>query len=447
MPDAVISLEGIGKKYVIGHEAQREPYTALRDVIARTTKTFLRKAGDTIRGRPVIEGDKLEEFWALRDVSFEIKRGEVVGVIGRNGAGKSTLLRILSRITEPSEGRACITGRVASLLEVGTGFHPELTGKQNIFLNGAILGMAKAEVKNKFDEIVAFAEVERFLDTPVKRFSSGMYVRLAFAVAAHLEPEILIIDEVLAVGDVEFQKKCLGKMGDVASQGRTVLFVSHNMTAVRSLCSRALLLEEGRTAAEGEVDQVVNRYLSRGEKAHALTEWSDPAKAPGDQCVRLKSIHVSCDSMEPGSVDIQKEFTVHIEYWVMEEGVRVTVATLLCNARGEVVITSSNLSSTSATFDPWVEQPYPVGVYRSSCSYPGRLLNDGIYALTVYINDNSIGRSRVFEQDILKFEIIDTGYMREEFHGNWMGILRMKLPWSTEPVRFVESSGAGSRTA
>src|SRR5262245_36821271 len=227
--DVVIRAEGLGKKYVIGHQAERERYVALRDVIARSAKGFARSAMDMVRGRAIVAGDTTEEFWALKDVSFEVKRGEVVGIIGRNGAGKSTLLKVLSRITEPSAGRVMIKGRVASLLEVGTGFHPELTGRENIYLNGAILGMTRDEIRRKFDEIVAFAEVERFLDTPVKRYSSGMYVRLAFAVAAHLEPEILVVDEVLAVGDAEFQKKCLGKIGEVASHGRTVLFVSHNL--------------------------------------------------------------------------------------------------------------------------------------------------------------------------------------------------------------------------
>ncbi len=258
--DIVIRAEGLGKKYVIGHEAQREQYVALRDVIARGARSAMRKAADMAKGRIVVPGDEMEEFWALKDVNFEVKRGEVLGIIGRNGAGKSTLLKILSRITEPTEGRVTIKGRVASLLEVGTGFHPELTGRENVYLNGAILGMKRAEIKRKFDEIVAFAEVEKFLDTPVKRYSSGMYVRLAFAVAAHLEPEILIVDEVLAVGDAEFQKKCLGKMQDVAGHGRTVLFVSHNMAAIRQLTSRALLLSGGVPQFDGATDSAVALY-------------------------------------------------------------------------------------------------------------------------------------------------------------------------------------------
>ena len=265
MSDAIITVENLSKKYLVGHQSgarSRSNYTALRDVIGREIRNVARKTGDVILGRQVVQGDEVEEFWALRHVSFEVKRGEILGIIGRNGAGKSTLLKILSRITEPSGGRVVLRGRVASLLEVGTGFHPELTGRENIFLNGAILGMSHAEIKRKFDEIVAFAEVDRFLDTPVKRYSSGMYVRLAFAVAAHLEPEILVIDEVLAVGDAEFQKKCFGKMGEVSRQeARTVLFVSHNQYLIQSLCQRCILLTQGQLANAGTPSEVLADYL------------------------------------------------------------------------------------------------------------------------------------------------------------------------------------------
>ncbi len=268
MSDVVIRAEGLGKRYLIGHETERESYVALRDVIARSARNLARSAGDLLRGRQLLTGNEIEEFWALKDVNFEIKRGEVVGIIGRNGAGKSTLLKILSRITEPTTGRVEILGRVASLLEVGTGFHPELTGRENIFLNGAILGMSRAEIKRKFDEIVDFAEVEKFLDTPVKRYSSGMYVRLAFAVAAHLEPEILIVDEVLAVGDAEFQKKCLGKMKDVAGGGRTVLFVSHNIAAIQALCSNGLYLNGGTLALSSSASEAITAYASSAPDHH-----------------------------------------------------------------------------------------------------------------------------------------------------------------------------------
>lgn len=262
MSGIIIKAENIGKKYVIGHEAENGRYTALRDVLMQNARKLWSKTNDLVHGRPVIQGDELEEVWALKNINFEIKQGERVGIIGRNGAGKSTLLKILSRITEPSTGRVSIKGRVASLLEVGTGMHPELSGRENIYLNGAILGMSRAEIKKKFDEIVDFAGVERFLDTPVKRYSSGMYVRLAFAVAAHLEPEIFVVDEVLAVGDAQFQEKCLGKMKELNSkEGRTVLFVSHNMEAIRVLCSRAIMLRSGELADDGDVNKIVSSYL------------------------------------------------------------------------------------------------------------------------------------------------------------------------------------------
>jgi lipopolysaccharide transport system ATP-binding protein len=255
----VISIENLSKKYVIGHQRQ-EGHSSLRDQLANGIK---RTAAKLLHPQQVkLSTPEREEFWALKDVSFDIQQGDKVGIIGRNGAGKSTLLKILSRITEPTSGRVSIQGRVASLLEVGTGFHPELTGRENIYLNGAILGMSKADIKNKFDEIVAFAEVEKFLDTPVKRYSSGMYVRLAFAVAAHLEPEILIVDEVLAVGDAQFQKKCLGKMEDVGTEGRTVLFVSHNMASIQKLCSSGILLSDGVVRETGSIEKVIECYLN-----------------------------------------------------------------------------------------------------------------------------------------------------------------------------------------
>ena len=258
-----IRATGLGKKYIIGHQhVERIP--TLRDAIVRGASRFARMGHDMLRRRPMVAGDELEEFWALRDVDFEIRRGEVVGIIGRNGAGKSTLLKVLSRITEPTEGQVEINGRASSLLEVGTGFHPELSGRENIFLNGAILGMSRAEIRRKFDEIVAFSEVEKFLDTPVKRYSSGMYVRLAFAVAAHLESEILVIDEVLAVGDAAFQKKCLGKMNDIASAGRTVLFVSHNLGTIGALCQRGIVLRSGRLELDSAIGQAISHYASQG---------------------------------------------------------------------------------------------------------------------------------------------------------------------------------------
>ena len=267
MSESAIIVENLSKSYLLGHRSAADgkyKYTALRDVIGREIRNYARKAVDLVKGNQIVQGDEIEEFWALKNVSFEVAEGEVIGIIGRNGAGKSTLLKVLSRITEPTTGRVTLRGRVASLLEVGTGFHPELSGRENIYLNGAILGMRRAEILRKFDEIVAFAEIEKFLDTPVKRYSSGMYVRLAFAVAAHLEPEILIVDEVLAVGDAEFQRKCLGKMEEVSKRdGRTVLVVSHNMGVVTNLCTRALWLDQGSIRDQGRPEAVVGHYLAK----------------------------------------------------------------------------------------------------------------------------------------------------------------------------------------
>jgi lipopolysaccharide transport system ATP-binding protein len=277
MSKTVITVEALSKSYLVSHE-RREKYMTFRDVIAREVRSFARKAIDAVHGRQIVQGDEIEEFWALKHVSFEVQEGEVLGIIGHNGAGKSTLLKILSRITEPSEGRVTIRGRVASLLEVGTGFHPELTGRENIFLNGAILGMSRAEIRRKFDQIVAFADMERFLDTPVKRYSSGMYVRLAFAVAAHLEPEILIVDEALAVGDAEFQKKCLGKMSEVAGAGRTVLFVSHNMEAIRRICRTGIYLSTGRLELRDSAERCIETYMSKSLLGHVGHQINFPAK-------------------------------------------------------------------------------------------------------------------------------------------------------------------------
>ena len=273
MSEIVISAENLSKSYLVGHRsAPRERYTALRDTIGRGARAFARKALDLLQGRQLVPGDEIEEYWALKDVCFDVRRGEVLGIIGRNGAGKSTLLKILSRITEPTRGRVRIFGRVSSLLEIGTGFHPELTGRENIFLNGAILGMSKADIRRRFDEIVAFAGTEKFLDTPVKRYSSGMFVRLAFAVAAHLELDILVVDEVLAVGDIGFQKKCIGKMAEVAEAGRTVLFVSHNLAAVKSLTTRGLVLDGGRVMFLGKASEALDRYIAHMAEASTKTQ-------------------------------------------------------------------------------------------------------------------------------------------------------------------------------
>jgi len=357
MSDVIISVENLGKKYRLQHQAERQRYVALRDVIAQKMKApfqFLRKTTrpqttdhSLVVSSPVVSGPRTEDFWALKDVSFEVKRGEVVGIIGRNGAGKSTLLKILSRITEPTEGRVRIKGRVASLLEVGTGFHPELTGRENVFLNGAILGMHRAEIKRKFDEIVAFAEVEKFLDTPVKRYSSGMYVRLAFAVAAHLEPEILIVDEVLAVGDAEFQKKCLGKMESVSrSEGRTVLFVSHNMQAIRNLAPQSVLLNKGQVAFCGNTKTAVENYLGQDGSGEA---WEyDTANLPrsiqGSGLVHTESVWFTAHRV---TFDFSQDFEIGLRLAAKEQLSEVFFDITFFNLEGESAGTSFSAKAIS----------------------------------------------------------------------------------------------------
>ena len=378
MSDAVIRVEGLGKQYRLG--GQRTGYSTLRDRIG----TWMSPRGMWQRKAPATPPS---DFWALKDVSFEVRPGEVVGIIGRNGAGKSTLLKILSQITEPTEGWADIHGRVGSLLEVGTGFHPELTGRENIFLNGAILGMKRSEIIRKFDEIVSFAEIEKFIDTPVKHFSSGMYMRLAFAVAAHLEPEILIVDEVLAVGDAEFQKKCLGKMGEVAKGGRTVLFVSHNMTAIRQLCSRAIILSGGRVGANADVAEAVARYLSTSGKN--VTEWQDNRQGATDPtgAVRLTCVCVS----QPGGDVAQtfaasEAFTVTVEYLVLRQTV-CQIAFRLNEADGSTFLTTGDGDRDNIVFRTRLP-----GYYRSSVQIPGHLVPPGRYHLLVAANVRALFR-------------------------------------------------------
>ncbi len=429
MPDKVIRVDNLSKKYIIGHK-QRERYTTLRDVITDGTRflgrRLLKPFGKRIPDRAV------EDFWALKDVSFEIKRGDRVGIIGRNGAGKSTLLKILSRITEPTTGRIAIKGRVASLLEVGTGFHPELTGRENIYLNGAILGMSRFEINKKFDEIVAFAEVEKFLDTPVKHYSSGMYVRLAFAVAAHLEPEILIVDEVLAVGDANFQKKCLGKMEDVADkEGRTVLFVSHNMTTVQVLCQKAILLEKGEIKITGSPKTVISQYLSGDFETSAERVWTTPLFAPGCQSLRLHRVTIRDRyGVTTPDIDIQHPFSIEIEYWVLQPGIKAGATVLIWNQDGTLI-----LSSISNHELNWHGQTLPQGMFQSVCQVPGNFLNSGRHSISVLLwKDNYVSSTR--EDEVLHFEIHESaGGVRGDYlsgDGDWSGAVRVLLDWKTE---------------
>jgi len=377
MSDAVITVENLSKCYLVGHQsAQQERYTSLRDVIAREVHNFGHKLVDLARGRQIIQGDEIEEFWALKDVSFRITRGEVVGIIGRNGAGKSTLLKILSRITEPSEGRVSIKGRLASLLEVGTGFHPELTGRENIYLNGAILGMTRAEIKRKFDEIIAFAEVEKFLDTPVKRYSSGMYVRLAFAVAAHLEPEVLVVDEVLAVGDVEFQKKCLGKMGEVAGRGRTVLMVSHNTHAVRALCKSTITLDSGRLLYFGDTDKAIRLYdgsLSEDSRETRVVLYDKPRALTRDPRIQLLAINLE----QKKAATFGAGYSIGIDVEVREAISSVVFGVGFCSKSGIRILSSDSDYSGSPLFD------FVPGKHRINCSFQSLPLAPGEYLLDV----------------------------------------------------------------
>ncbi len=366
----IITVENLSKSYLVGHQfAPRERYTALRDVIGRKAKSFARNALDMLRGHQMVQGDEIEEFWALRDVSFEVSEGEVVGIIGRNGAGKSTLLKILSRIAEPTKGRVTLRGRVASLLEVGTGFHPELTGRENIFLNGAILGMARVEIKRKFDEIVDFAGVETFLDTPVKRYSSGMYVRLAFAVAAHMEPEILIVDEVLAVGDMDFQRKCMGKLQNVARTGRTVLFVSHNMGAVSALCTRGVLLSGGRVKLVGEVSKVVEYY------SKTTAEEYEVAFSPDQKKPSITRITIDRDALQRRHLRMEVAFCSPTPLQTPIGGV------ILRGTSGEPVWGSSG------RFHPRSQGTNGISNGVIMCDSPDIPLQPGSYLVSIWLAD------------------------------------------------------------
>jgi lipopolysaccharide transport system ATP-binding protein len=434
MSEPIISVERVGKRYSLSHQGERQRYVTLRDVIAQKLAAPFRAMKGKVQESGIKNHDsdprsavlRTEDFWALRDVSFDIKRGDVVGIIGRNGAGKSTLLKILSRITEPTEGRVRINGRVASLLEVGTGFHPELTGRENVFLNGAILGMHRSEIKMKFDEIVAFAEVEKFLDTPVKRYSSGMYVRLAFAVAAHLEPEILIVDEVLAVGDAQFQKKCLGKMQSVATkEGRTVLFVSHNMAAVRTLCVTAMLFEGGKLRLHGDPDTAINQNLAQEGAASSDRRWGKH-DAPGDELLRLRRVTVRGVCEERNFFPLEEDLFLDIEYEMLQPHPLVCVSIHLYT-EGVCAFVGGNESS-----------PHDPGIFRASCRIPQNLLNNNLYYVTVFLITNTT-EQRVVERDVLSFSVEESA-ARGEYVGRVMGLVRPRLEWNTVKVesRFDE---------
>jgi lipopolysaccharide transport system ATP-binding protein len=420
MTDIAIRAEHLGKEYRIGTPAIK--YRTLRETLTERFAASARRLGDP----------NADKIWALKDVSFEVRQGQVLGVIGRNGAGKSTLLKILSRVTYPTIGEAEIHGRVGSLLEVGTGFHPELTGRENIYLNGAILGMHRTEINRKFDEIVEFAEVAQFIDTPVKRYSSGMYLRLAFAVAAHLEPEILVVDEVLAVGDAEFQRKCLGKMSDVAQQGRTVLFVSHNMSAILRLTEECMVIEKGRMALRAPTAQAVDHYLSRGFSEQGRRTW-DPDEIPLESapfcplsiqlCNPQGKIADTVRSVEPATVEIEYRLTAPIT------GLRVGI--YLMSTRGEYVFTSFD------TDDPGAYEQYaarPAGYYVSRCQIPADLLNEGRFVIGV--NASSFRVKRYFmDEQALTFTVDGAGAAGTQWPEPRLGPVRPRLSWFIEEIQ------------
>jgi lipopolysaccharide transport system ATP-binding protein len=428
MTDIALRVEGLGKQYRIG--GKQKGYKTFRDTVADALMAPFCKLARIWRSIPLETAGLQETIWALQDVSLEIKHSEVVGIIGRNGAGKSTLLKILSRITEPTTGFVEIHGRVGSLLEVGTGFHAELTGRENVYLNGAILGMRKAEINRKFDDIVEFADVEKFIDTPVKHYSSGMYLRLAFAVAAYLEPQILIVDEVLAVGDASFQRKCLDKMQDVGQHGRTVLFVSHNIPAITRLCDRAILLDEGKVVADGPAHKIASEYLNSGLGIGPVREWPDPLKAPGRDVVRLLAVRVrTADGELTDVMDIREPIKIEMEYEVITPGYKLMPHFLFTNQDGIDAFSAHDL-------DPmWRGRPRPAGRYVSTVWIPGNLLTGGTLFVAAGVQTIDPRIRQFFEPNTVSFQVIEpqnADGARGDYSGHITGVVRPLLKWTTE---------------
>jgi lipopolysaccharide transport system ATP-binding protein len=431
-----IRARGLGKRYTLGeHSGARFHYRTLVGSISEAVRSSFRRMH---RGPETPHRDEASRYvWALRDVSFEIERGEVVGIIGLNGAGKTTLLKTLSRITEPTEGSAEVHGRVASLLEVGTGMHAELTGRENVYLAGAVLGMKKAETDRKFDEIVAFAELERFIDTPLKRYSSGMYVRLAFSVAAHLDPEILLVDEVLAVGDAAFQKRCLGKMEATVHQGRTVVLVSHDMGVISTLCKTAMTLRGGRIEFYGDARDAVNAYLAcLGEEAVSNREWRFE-EAPGDEGVRVRSVSVTDGrGAEKTHFSVTEPVVVTVEYWVLGDDTPMNITLQILDERDTMICRVGNYRATSS--DPIKRK----GLYRSRCVIPKNFLNGGKHTLTVNVLSN-FRDERVLLPHCLGFKTVDD----DRFYpldGGWPGIVKPDFAWSDERIGSASTEPRGS---
>jgi lipopolysaccharide transport system ATP-binding protein len=456
MSDIAIRCEGLSKQYSIG---ERESYKALRDVITdgvaspfrRLRSALARNGGTNSNGShsalstqhsalpSETQNSKLESqnsIWALDDVSFEVKRGEVIGIIGRNGAGKSTLLKILSRITKPTRGHAEIYGRVGSLLEVGTGFHPELSGRENIYLNGAILGMRKAEIDRKFDEMVSFAEIERFIDTPVKRYSSGMYVRLAFAVAAHMATEILLVDEVLAVGDAGFQKRCLGKMGQIAKEeGRTVFFVSHNLQAIKSLCNLGLLMDHGRASPLGKPADLIGRYISEVNRptGNHFVRGADE-KLPEANGIVLQRVSVCSEAEGDELIDLETPLKIEIEFRNLIPHRKIVVNLSLYSVDGTEVF-----EDWTAEEPNWGGRAFPEGLFRTLCRIPGNLLNEGSYSARIVFFEAESTRHLYDLRDAVVLSLADLGKRPIAWHGRFAGLVHPKLTWETHLLRGLES--------
>lgn len=414
-----VKVDHVSKKFRKGQASYR---TLREDLYDLTGRLFhLRKHSE--------EADA-QHMWALRDVSFEIQPGERVGIIGPNGSGKTTLLRLLSGITRPTTGRLSVNGRLGAIIELMAGFHPELTGRENVYLNGAIMGMSQKEIRGKFDEIVAFADIEPWIDTPIKRYSSGMHVRLGFAIAAHLNPDVLLVDEVLAVGDAAFQKKCLAKMGSGAQEGRTVLFVSHNMLAVQSLCTRTIWLEDGKLMADGPTKEVAAAYLGMSGTAPEESVWDDMRTAPGNDKVRLHLARARHgEGLSVNAITTDSPVALEFEYWNLESEARINLSLLVYNDQGVLVFNATPM------YEPvWHGRPFPRGLFRDTCQIPGGLLNDGEYRVDLLvIKDQS---APIYNHDsILSFSVRESvGTRLGAWYGKWQGIVRPRLAWTTELV-------------
>jgi lipopolysaccharide transport system ATP-binding protein len=441
MRELAVQAHDIRKQYSLG---QRFHYRTLRDAFSERLLFSPRRVFDSGQDAREVKRQSRETFWALDGVTFDVRAGEVLGIIGRNGAGKTTLLKILSRITEPTSGYAEIRGRVGSLLEVGTGFHPELTGRENVLLNGAILGMRKTEIRSNMDEIIEFAGISRFIDTPVKFYSSGMYLRLAFAVAAHLQTEVLLVDETLAVGDAEFQRKCLDKMENLAQQGRTVVFVSHNLLAIQDLCQEVMWIDAGKIVEKGPTDQVVADYLHKNLQPAGDRAWDDCSLAPGTTSVRLHRAGIrSRDQFDSDVLTVRTSFDIEYEYRVLKSAPSVYACINVYNEQGVLLFNSGPASRPE-----WRTEPARPGLYREKCRIPGDLLNDGLHRvdLTLFEADEVY-----HHEELLVFDVQDTVGVRDHWYGKWEGAMRPILEWGGERldvgdnVFTVESSGAGRR--